>query len=187
MFCYVDRYFVILFRLLHFLFQRDLVSRTHRLYIYNLITDYIIYVYMRYICLCIHTHICIYMYICAVIPHTALLSHSKLSQGKFLHRDSPSCSLELSQILLMNMGGACKIIINHGPFNSVEICESFFRIPCVCCRVIKLIERLCRVQLSPWTPPPPPVIKSSIFHQATARFVFQIKARSWHLLHLCWE
>ncbi len=26
MFCYVDRYFVILFRLLHFLFQRDLVS-----------------------------------------------------------------------------------------------------------------------------------------------------------------
>ncbi len=58
MFCYVDRYFVILFRLLHFLFQRDLVSRTHGLYsIYNLITDYIIYVYMRYICLCIHTHI----------------------------------------------------------------------------------------------------------------------------------
>ncbi len=29
------------------------------------------------------------MYICAVIPHTALLSHSKLPQGKFLHRDSP--------------------------------------------------------------------------------------------------
>ncbi len=26
MFCYVDHYFVILFRLLHFLFQRDLVS-----------------------------------------------------------------------------------------------------------------------------------------------------------------
>ncbi len=26
MFCYVDRYFVILFCLLHFLFQRDLVS-----------------------------------------------------------------------------------------------------------------------------------------------------------------
>ncbi len=26
----------------------------------------------------------------AVIPHTALLSHSKLPQGKFLHRDSPS-------------------------------------------------------------------------------------------------
>ncbi len=26
MFCYVDRYFVILFRLLHFLFKRDLVS-----------------------------------------------------------------------------------------------------------------------------------------------------------------
>ncbi len=26
MFCYVDRYFVILFRLLHFLFQRDLDS-----------------------------------------------------------------------------------------------------------------------------------------------------------------
>ncbi len=26
MFCYLDCYFVILFRLLHFLFQRDLVS-----------------------------------------------------------------------------------------------------------------------------------------------------------------
>ncbi len=44
-------------------------------------------------------HICVYAvymlmytytYVCAVIPHTALLSHSKLPQGKFLHRDSPS-------------------------------------------------------------------------------------------------
>ncbi len=41
-------------------------------------------VHMRYV------YIHIYMYICAVIPHTALLSHSKLPQGKFLHRDSPS-------------------------------------------------------------------------------------------------
>ncbi len=113
MFCYVDRYFVILFRLLHFLFQRDLVlfhwflymTSFHRnrytqiIYIYiYIITDYIIYVYMRHICLCIHTHICmyicmciyIYIYICAVIPHTALLSHSELPQGKFLHRDSPN-------------------------------------------------------------------------------------------------
>ncbi len=31
----------------------------------------------------------IYVCVCAVIQHTALLSHSKLPQGKFLHRDSP--------------------------------------------------------------------------------------------------
>ncbi len=73
----------------------------------NTYTQIISYVYMRYICLCIHTHICmcmciyiyIYIYICAVIPHTALLSHSKLPQGKFLHRDSPSLSLYLFIIL----------------------------------------------------------------------------------------
>ncbi len=117
MFCYVDRYFVILFRLLHFLFQRDLVlfhwflymTSFHRnrytqiiyIYIYNHRLYYIcvyaaymlmytytyMYVYM-YVYIYIYIYICIY--ICAVIPHTALLSHSELPQGKFLHRDSPS-------------------------------------------------------------------------------------------------
>ncbi len=116
MFCYVDRYFVILFRLLHFLFQRDLVSfhwflnmtSFHRnrytqimyiyiyiyIYIYK-ITDYIICVYAVYAYVYIHIYVCIYVCvciynICAVIPHTALLSHSELPQGKFLHRDSPT-------------------------------------------------------------------------------------------------
>ncbi len=112
MFCYVDRYFVILFRLLHFLFQRDLVSfhwflnmtSFHRnrytqimyiyIYIYK-ITDYIICVYAVYMLMHTYTYmyvymcVCVYIYICAVIPHTALLSHSELPQGKFLHRDSP--------------------------------------------------------------------------------------------------
>ncbi len=119
MFCYVDRYFVILFRLLHFLFQRDLVSfhwflnmtSFHRnrytqimymciyiyiyIYIYK-ITDYIICVYAVYMLMYTYTYmyvymcVCVYIYICAVIPHTALLSHSELPQGKFLHRDSPN-------------------------------------------------------------------------------------------------
>ncbi len=119
MFCYVDRYFVILFRLLHFLFQRDLVSfhwflnmtSFHRnrytqimyiyIYIYK-ITDYIICVYAVYMLMYTYTYmyvyicVCVYIYICAVIPHTALLSHSELPQGKFLHRDSPI--LDLSSI-----------------------------------------------------------------------------------------
>ncbi len=115
MFCYVDRYFVILFRLLHFLFQRDLVSfhwflnmtsfhrnrYTQIIYIYiyiYIITDYIICVYAVYMLMYTYTYmyvymcVCVYIYICAVIPHTALLSHSELPQGKFLHRDSPICS-----------------------------------------------------------------------------------------------
>ncbi len=72
------------------------------LYIYTHICVYIyiyIYIYLSSIYLSIHTyihtyiyiHIHIYIYIYMVIPHTALLSHSKLPQGKFLHRDSPSC------------------------------------------------------------------------------------------------
>ncbi len=118
MFCYVDRYFVILFRLLHFLFQRDLVSfhwflnmtsfRRNRytqimyiyiyIYIYK-ITDYIICVYAVYMLMYTYTYmyvymcVCVYINICAVIPHTALLSHSELPQGKFLHRDSPSFAI----------------------------------------------------------------------------------------------
>ncbi len=50
----------------------------------------------------IYIHGCItaYIYIYAVIPHTALLSHSKLPQGKFLHRDSPThASVFWSQLL----------------------------------------------------------------------------------------
>ncbi len=43
-----------------------------------------------------HIYINIYSmcikYICALIPHTALLSHSKLPQGEFLHRDSPTAA-----------------------------------------------------------------------------------------------
>ncbi len=38
MFCYVDRYFVILFCLLHFLFQRDLVSAL-LVSVYDLVTS----------------------------------------------------------------------------------------------------------------------------------------------------
>ncbi len=52
---------------------------------------------MRYMCLCIHTHICMYICVCVYIyiyiymcGNTALLSHSELPQGKFLHRDSPN-------------------------------------------------------------------------------------------------
>lgn len=46
-------------------------------------------------------------------------------------------------------------------------------------RVIKLIECPGRVGRCPRIPPP---TRSCVFHQA--RFVFQIKASSWHLLHL---
>ncbi len=124
MFCYVDRYFVILFCLLHFLFQRVLVSVSlvseydlvlHTDYIYNLITDYIICVYavhMRYMCVCINTHICIYICVCAVIPHTALLSHSKLPQGKFLHRESPNC-ITNSLIMVIIFKSVIKIYLLH--------------------------------------------------------------------------
>ncbi len=76
MFCY----FVILFCLLHFLFQHDLVS------VSELLTSYI-YIY-------------IYIYgESAIIPHTALLSHSKLRQGKFLNRNSPTLTLFFMHIL----------------------------------------------------------------------------------------
>ncbi len=75
MFCYVDRYFVILFRLLHFLFQRDLVSfhwflnmtsfhrnrYTQIIYIKSNHRSYHICVYAVYVLMYAYT----YMYICA--------------------------------------------------------------------------------------------------------------------------
>ncbi len=80
MFCYVDRYFVILFRLLHFLFQRDLVSfhwflnmtsfhrnrYTQIIYIY-IITDYIICVYAVYMLMYTYTYMYVYMCVCVYV------------------------------------------------------------------------------------------------------------------------
>ncbi len=118
------------------IWPRYIVTRTHRLYIYNLITDYIIYVYMRYICLCIHTHIrvyiyiyiyiyvcvCVCVYVCAVIPHTALLSHSKLPQGKFLNRDSPTAEV-FSIMIIINVSWVANKhirIISEGSCNTKD-------------------------------------------------------------------
>ncbi len=80
MFCYVDRYFVILFRLLHFLFQRDSVSfhwflnmtsfhrnrYTQIIYIY-IITDYIICVYAVYMLMYTYTYMYVYMCVCVYV------------------------------------------------------------------------------------------------------------------------
>ncbi len=68
MFCYLDHYFVILFRLLHFLFQRDLVS-VPLVSEYDLITslphytDYIISVYAVYMLMYTYTYMYIYIYV----------------------------------------------------------------------------------------------------------------------------
>ncbi len=59
-----------------------------------------------------YTQIYIYM---AVIPHTALLSHSKLPQGKFLHRDlSISLISDIRAILLRDM------FLNASKFNALS-------------------------------------------------------------------
>ncbi len=85
-----------------------IVTRTHRLY-HMCICGIYAYVYIHiYVCVCVCVYI--YIYICAVIPHTALLSHSKLPQGKFLHRDSPICTwilLLLSLFIIL----CCRLFI----------------------------------------------------------------------------
>ncbi len=58
MFCYVDRYFVILFCLLHFLFKRDLVLVSE----YDLLHRNM-YTQMIYIILYTHTYVYVYVYI----------------------------------------------------------------------------------------------------------------------------
>ncbi len=108
MFCYVDRYFVILFRLLHFLFQRDLVSfhwflnmtSFHRnrytqiiyiyIYIYNIYiyiyiyiiyyieSDYIICVYAVYMLMYTYTYMYVYMCVCVYIYICAVIPHTAL-------------------------------------------------------------------------------------------------------------
>ncbi len=60
----------------------------------------------------------IYIYIYVVIPHTALLSHSKLPQGKFLHRDSPNVPLKVPSLVQIPSVQSCiHLLFNRVSFS----------------------------------------------------------------------